>query len=48
MAGKAVAAAPVKQFTYLWEGRDRAGRTVRGEMRAGVWRWSTPPCAGRG
>ena len=35
MAGKAVAAAPVKQFTYLWEGRDRAGRTVRGEMRAG-------------
>ncbi|MBU6271793.1 MAG: type II secretion system F family protein [Betaproteobacteria bacterium] len=35
MAGKAAAAAPVKQFTYLWEGRDRAGRTVRGEMRAG-------------
>jgi type IV pilus assembly protein PilC len=35
MAGKAIAAAPVKQFTYLWEGRDRAGRTVRGEMRAG-------------
>src|SRR6266436_1228931 len=25
----------VREFLYLWEGRDKAGRTVRGEMRAG-------------
>ena len=27
--------AAVKEHTYLWEGRDRSGKTVRGEMRAG-------------
>jgi len=25
----------VKTFTFLWEGRDRSGKAVRGEMRAG-------------
>lgn len=36
MATKAVAAArpPVKEFTYAWEGKDRGGKTIRGEMRA--------------
>ena len=24
----------VKEFTYLWEGFDRSGRSVRGEMKA--------------
>ena len=31
------AAAPrrdVKEFSYVWEGRDKTGKTVRGEMRA--------------
>ena len=27
--------ASVKEHTFLWEGRDRAGKTIRGEMRAG-------------
>jgi type IV pilus assembly protein PilC len=38
MASKALkggAPPTVKQFTFLWEGRDRSGKTVRGEMRAG-------------
>jgi len=38
MASKALRQAPratVKEYTYLWEGRDRSGKTVRGEMRAG-------------
>jgi type IV pilus assembly protein PilC len=37
MASKALSprVAPVKEFTFLWEGRDRGGKTVRGEMRAG-------------
>jgi type IV pilus assembly protein PilC len=38
MASKALKGGPppaVKQFTFLWEGRDRSGKTVRGEMRAG-------------
>ena len=26
---------PVKEVNFQWEGRDRAGKTVRGEMRAG-------------
>jgi len=25
----------VKEHTFAWEGRDRGGKTVRGEMRAG-------------
>jgi len=25
----------VREFLYLWEGRDKSGRVVRGEMRAG-------------
>jgi type IV pilus assembly protein PilC len=29
------AAARPKEFTFLWEGKDKAGKTVRGEMRAG-------------
>ncbi len=35
MATKAMTATQVKEFTFLWEGRDRAGKTIRGEMRAG-------------
>jgi type IV pilus assembly protein PilC len=27
--------ASVKEHTFLWEGRDKAGKTIRGEMRAG-------------
>jgi type IV pilus assembly protein PilC len=30
----AVRSAPVKEHVYLWEGRDRSGKTVRGELRA--------------
>ena len=26
---------PIKEVTFQWEGRDRAGKTIRGEMRAG-------------
>ena len=32
-AAAAKAAGP-KEFTFLWEGKDKAGKTVRGEMRA--------------
>jgi type IV pilus assembly protein PilC len=38
MATKALTAPPraaVKESTYVWEGRDRTGKLVRGEMRAG-------------
>ncbi|HMN83198.1 MAG TPA: type II secretion system F family protein [Burkholderiaceae bacterium] len=35
MATRALNRAPVKEFTYLWEGKDRAGKILRGEMRAG-------------
>src|SRR3954468_2913579 len=36
MATAAAAAAKglPKEFTYTWEGKDRAGKVVRGEMRA--------------
>jgi type IV pilus assembly protein PilC len=30
----ATASPKAKEFTFAWEGRDRAGKTVRGEMRA--------------
>jgi type IV pilus assembly protein PilC len=37
MASKALKNQPgnVKEATFLWEGRDRTGKTVRGELRAG-------------
>ncbi len=35
MATKALNRSPVKEFTFQWEGKDRAGKLVRGEMRAG-------------
>ena len=37
MASKALTSPPpsVKESTFMWEGRDRGGKTVRGEMRAG-------------
>jgi type IV pilus assembly protein PilC len=38
MATKALTGLPrqaVKESTYLWEGRDRGGKLIRGEMRAG-------------
>jgi len=31
----AAAAAKIKEFHYLWEGRDRHGKVIKGEMRAG-------------
>ncbi|MEI7447539.1 MAG: type II secretion system F family protein [Burkholderiales bacterium] len=34
-ASRNTAQAKVKEHTFAWEGRDRAGKTVRGEMRAG-------------
>jgi type IV pilus assembly protein PilC len=34
MATAAAAARP-KEFTFLWEGKDKAGKVMRGEMRAG-------------
>jgi type IV pilus assembly protein PilC len=34
MATAAAAKGP-KEFTFLWEGKDKAGKVVRGEMRAG-------------
>lgn len=35
MATRAMAGNGVKDSTFMWEGRDRAGKTIRGEMRAG-------------
>lgn len=34
MATRAITGNAVKESTFLWEGRDRAGKTIRGEMRA--------------
>ena len=34
MATRAIARAPMRDSTFSWEGRDRSGKTVRGEMRA--------------
>jgi len=34
MATKAMAQGAGREFTFQWEGRDRAGKTIRGEMRA--------------
>ena len=31
----AAAAAKVKEINYLWEGKDKSGKVVKGEMRAG-------------
>jgi len=31
----AAAAAKVKEITYLWEGKDKAGKLIKGQMRAG-------------
>ena len=33
-AAKAAAKGGAKEYTYTWEGKDKAGKTVRGEMRA--------------
>ena len=30
----ATAAAAKKEFTFAWEGKDKSGKVVRGEMRA--------------
>ncbi len=35
MATKAIARTPIREASFAWEGRDRSGKTVRGEMRAG-------------
>ena len=39
--------AQVKETVYAWEGKDKSGKTVRGELRAGGEAWSTSPCAAR-
>ena len=33
-AAKASRILVVKEYTFLWEGKNRDGKTVRGEMRA--------------
>jgi len=35
LASRAAGGAAVREHTWQWEGRDRSGKTVRGEMRAG-------------
>ena len=35
MATAAAAHAKVKEINYLWEGKDKSGKVIRGEMRAG-------------
>jgi type IV pilus assembly protein PilC len=35
MATRALANPAIRESIFVWEGRDRAGKTVRGEMRAG-------------
>jgi type IV pilus assembly protein PilC len=35
MATQAKAGAPTKELIYSWEGKDKSGKNVRGEMRAG-------------
>ncbi len=35
MATKALSRTPVKEHTFIWEGRDKAGKVIRGETRAG-------------
>ena len=35
MATAAVAVAKVKEITYLWEGKDKSGKIIKGQMRAG-------------
>ena len=31
----AAAVARVKEVTYLWEGKDKSGKVIKGQMRAG-------------
>jgi len=33
------AAKQIKDFVFEWEGRDKNGKVVRGEMRAAARRW---------
>jgi type IV pilus assembly protein PilC len=35
MATAAAAVAKVKEITYLWEGKDKSGKIIKGQMRAG-------------
>ena len=35
MATRALANPAIRESVFVWEGRDRAGKSVRGEMRAG-------------
>jgi type IV pilus assembly protein PilC len=44
----AAAAKNVKDFTFEWEGKDRNGKIVRGEMRAGGEAAVSASCAARG
>ena len=34
-AGKISTGSGVKESVYAWEGKDKSGKTVKGEMRAG-------------
>src|SRR4029077_17178510 len=35
MATAAAPVAKVKEITYLWEGKDKSGKIIKGQMRAG-------------
>jgi len=35
MATAAAPIAKVKEVTYLWEGKDKSGKIIKGQMRAG-------------
>jgi type IV pilus assembly protein PilC len=37
----------IKEFLFEWEGKDRNGKIVRGETRAGEKTRSRPCCAAR-
>ncbi|KIF81905.1 type II secretion system F family protein [Noviherbaspirillum autotrophicum] len=34
-AGKSASTSPVKEVIFAWEGKDRTGKTIKGELRAG-------------
>ena len=47
MATALAAKQRVKDIVFEWEGKDRNGKIVRGEMRAGGETRSAPACAAR-
>ena len=41
------AVAKIKEFVFEWEGKDKTGRVVRGELRAGGEAMVSPACVAR-